>query len=244
MSQLKNKLARLASKRYTYCYCMAWHIENMNKYEQISLVLSNNGAFWAFSDKQFDEQKTNGIKYVSMGAGLICPKDNAKKLKTELDECLAEVKRDTKAKIDARAKELKNDYPNLKDYTERTKNFWVKNGHEKEDSFIKAIKRRESLGDKIEMLPKAERIQNRKILISEAISRINNFADDCFIAEHYKMLENSTDKNIIEVIDSLLSAINYRYNDRAFEAEIKETYDNNIEIIKGLKAEIKNIILN
>lgn len=44
------------------------------------------GAFFAFSNKQFDEAKKEGIKYVSMGAGLICPKENADTLAKELDE--------------------------------------------------------------------------------------------------------------------------------------------------------------
>ena len=175
----------------------------MTKDEKISKVLNDNGAFWAFSDKQFNEQKKEGVKYVSMGAGIICPKDNVKKLIDEMDVTTKEIKKEEKAKREARAKALK-----------------------------------------IEKLPKAERIQNRKILIAEAISRINNFMDDCFVAEHYRMLENSTDKNIVEVIDSLLSAINSRYNDRAFEKEVKETYDVNIQIIKELKAEIEKIITN
>lgn len=37
-----------------------------------------HGVFFAFSDKQFDEQKKDGIKYLSLGAGTICPKDNIK----------------------------------------------------------------------------------------------------------------------------------------------------------------------
>ena len=37
------------------------------------------GAFHAFSEKQFNEQKKNGVKYVSMGNGGICPEINAKK---------------------------------------------------------------------------------------------------------------------------------------------------------------------
>ena len=36
------------------------------------------GAFFAFSDKQFEEQKKEGVRYSYMGAGLICPKENQK----------------------------------------------------------------------------------------------------------------------------------------------------------------------
>jgi len=38
------------------------------------------GAFFAFSDKQFEEQKKEGVKYSHIGAGLICPKENCKSL--------------------------------------------------------------------------------------------------------------------------------------------------------------------
>ncbi|WP_456303359.1 DUF7659 family protein, partial [Vibrio lentus] len=43
------------------------------------------GAFFAFSNKQFDEAKKEGVKYASLGMGLICPVDNAKQLMTRLD---------------------------------------------------------------------------------------------------------------------------------------------------------------
>lgn len=36
------------------------------------------GAFFAFSKKQLDEQKKEGIKYISLGSGLIAPESNAK----------------------------------------------------------------------------------------------------------------------------------------------------------------------
>jgi hypothetical protein len=39
-------------------------------------LLNSTGAFFAFSQKQLDEQKVEGVTYVSMGAGLIAPKDN------------------------------------------------------------------------------------------------------------------------------------------------------------------------
>ena len=43
------------------------------------------GAFFAFSDKQFKEQYTEGIKYVSLGRGMICPEDTATTMLAELD---------------------------------------------------------------------------------------------------------------------------------------------------------------
>lgn len=38
------------------------------------------GAFFAFSSKQFHEQRKEGVKYTHLGLGLICPSDNAKTL--------------------------------------------------------------------------------------------------------------------------------------------------------------------
>ena len=53
-------------------------------------LLDECGAFFAFSNKQFDEAKQEGVKYVSMGAGLICPKDNASKFAREFDAITSE----------------------------------------------------------------------------------------------------------------------------------------------------------
>jgi hypothetical protein len=36
------------------------------------------GVFFAFSNQQFDEQKKENVKYISMGAGTICPQENVK----------------------------------------------------------------------------------------------------------------------------------------------------------------------
>lgn len=54
--------------------------------EKQTLALDNAGAFFAFGQKQFDEKKKSGVIYVSMGAGLICPKENAKILNDELNK--------------------------------------------------------------------------------------------------------------------------------------------------------------
>ncbi|WP_017083848.1 DUF7659 family protein [Vibrio splendidus] len=48
------------------------------------------GAFFAFSTKQFDEAKKEGVKYASLGMGLICPVDKAKQLMTRLDSIAQE----------------------------------------------------------------------------------------------------------------------------------------------------------
>ena len=49
--------------------------ETMNKY----------GAFFAFSQKQFDERKEAGVEYVDLGAGLIGPKENVQKIADGLE---------------------------------------------------------------------------------------------------------------------------------------------------------------
>lgn len=54
--------------------------------EAISKALDDNEAFFAFSDKQFDEAKKEGTKYVSLGGGLLSPKENAEKLVKAINE--------------------------------------------------------------------------------------------------------------------------------------------------------------
>jgi hypothetical protein len=53
--------------------------------EAQTALFKKTGAFFAFSNKQFDEEKKEGVKYVHLGAGLICPKVNAKELNEKLD---------------------------------------------------------------------------------------------------------------------------------------------------------------
>jgi hypothetical protein len=48
-------------------------------------LFDKTGTFFAFSNKQFDEGKKEGVTYVSLGAGIICPKENVEALKTGLD---------------------------------------------------------------------------------------------------------------------------------------------------------------
>ena len=50
-----------------------------------SAELKKQGAFFAFGQRQFDEAKKEGVKYVRLFGGLICPKDNAEKLLENLD---------------------------------------------------------------------------------------------------------------------------------------------------------------
>lgn len=41
-------------------------------------LLDLNGAFFAFSGQQLEEGSKDGVEYVAMGMGLICPKSNAR----------------------------------------------------------------------------------------------------------------------------------------------------------------------
>lgn len=166
-------------------------METTTKRDRIGEVMEQNGAFFAFGTKQFDEQKVDGVKYVSFDSGLICPKENADKLNKELAQAVKDIRADEKAKREARAIALKNN-----------------------------------------KLPKAERLQNRKILLAEAVSRVQNFMDCDVLQEAIEQFD----------IPYILSAISYRYHDRAdYEPEVKEVYDTNIDIIKALRGEIEAI---
>lgn len=43
-------------------------------------LFNKTGAFFAFSKDQFEAEQKEGVKYISCGAGLICPKENMKTL--------------------------------------------------------------------------------------------------------------------------------------------------------------------
>ena len=58
--------------------------------EKQSKLFEKTGAFFAFSQKQYDEQFKTGIVYVDMGRGMICPKQNASKLINGLQKILTE----------------------------------------------------------------------------------------------------------------------------------------------------------
>ena len=53
--------------------------------DAITELLDELGAFFAFSQSQFDEQKKDGVEYTSIGAGCICPKGKAKEYLERLD---------------------------------------------------------------------------------------------------------------------------------------------------------------
>lgn len=49
-------------------------------------VFNNHGAFFAFGQKQLEEKRKEGVKYVHLGGGLICPKETYKQLMEDLDK--------------------------------------------------------------------------------------------------------------------------------------------------------------
>jgi len=53
--------------------------------QQQTALFERYGAFFAFGNKQFDEQKEDGVKYVDLGAGLIAPKETYKDLIEDLN---------------------------------------------------------------------------------------------------------------------------------------------------------------
>jgi len=48
-------------------------------------ALDEAGAFFAFSNEQLSKGQEKGVDYCTLGAGLICPKANAKELMAALD---------------------------------------------------------------------------------------------------------------------------------------------------------------
>lgn len=61
----------------------------MKHYEyeaQAKEILERNNAFYAFSNKQFDEQKKEGINYISLGYGLIVDETKAESYIEEIAE--------------------------------------------------------------------------------------------------------------------------------------------------------------
>ena len=54
--------------------------------QAISAALSKHGAFFAFSESQFNEQARPGQRYCSLGSGLVCPEQNALLLSSDLEK--------------------------------------------------------------------------------------------------------------------------------------------------------------
>jgi uncharacterized membrane protein len=68
---------------------MTIHEIKQEKQDRVSLLIKECGVFFAFSEKQFYENKTplsEGEKYVSMGAGGYIPKSNVEAYKTGIND--------------------------------------------------------------------------------------------------------------------------------------------------------------
>ena len=51
-------------------------------------VFNKYGTFFAFSDKQLEEQRKEGVTYVSVGSGMITPKETAREMLEALDKAI------------------------------------------------------------------------------------------------------------------------------------------------------------
>lgn len=88
---MKNLTQYIEERRKKFKYLSQYIEESRNK------LFEQTGAFFAFGQKQFDEAKKEGVNYVSLGGGLICPKENVKTLVDGLENTLIEgVKNDVK----------------------------------------------------------------------------------------------------------------------------------------------------
>ena len=65
--------------------------------EAQTVAFRNAGAFFAFSQRQFNEQKKTDTKYVNLGGGLICEKGREDQLCETLDKIAEDgIKQDVK----------------------------------------------------------------------------------------------------------------------------------------------------
>ena len=60
----------------------------LNIEKETTKALEDNGAFYAFSNDQLHEKAIQGVKYVGLGNGLICPENNAQALSNALNEAI------------------------------------------------------------------------------------------------------------------------------------------------------------
>jgi hypothetical protein len=63
-------------------------MKNLNSYidAQMSALWAKHGCFFAFGEKQFNEQKKEGVKYCSPFNGMACPVDNVNTMLQEMEE--------------------------------------------------------------------------------------------------------------------------------------------------------------
>jgi len=90
---------------------------SLQKYmeDEQTRLINEAKAFWAFGDKQFNEKKEEGVVYVSMGAGLICPKDTSRTLRDGLNKTYeAAIKKDIE--INGKEKIIKRELYNYESF--------------------------------------------------------------------------------------------------------------------------------
>ena len=72
------------------------YLQDYTKDAQTKLY-KETGTIFAFSKKQYDEKAVEGVKYVQVFSGCICPKENAKKLINRLTQIVKDgIKADLK----------------------------------------------------------------------------------------------------------------------------------------------------
>lgn len=60
-------------------------MKKFNDSSRMTEILAHHGAFFAFSNRQYDEHAEPGVEYTGLFSGLICPKDQAPSLIANLD---------------------------------------------------------------------------------------------------------------------------------------------------------------
>jgi len=89
------------------------------KQEKVNQLLTECGVFWAFSNQQFEENKTplqEGEKYVSIGHGGYMPKGNVEKLRAGFKQINKEERQRMKATPGARIEAIKHELNNYECY--------------------------------------------------------------------------------------------------------------------------------
>lgn len=69
---------------------------SFNKFieERLSLLFEKYGVFFAFSSEQFSKNKKENTEYVSLGSGMIIPKDNVNVFQEEYQSLLKQSKKE------------------------------------------------------------------------------------------------------------------------------------------------------
>ena len=61
----------------------------MDQRDRVGEALKKHGAFFAFNKEQYEKEAKPGIRYISLGAGLIAPKDTYKELIKDIEAATA-----------------------------------------------------------------------------------------------------------------------------------------------------------